>query len=210
MTFTFGQSSTTNTTNSTGGLFGAKPAATSSALTGFSFGSSTTATTSSSGTGLFGTSSSTSGGGLFGNSSSTSTSGGLFGNTSSSTSGGGLFGNTSSSTGGLFGNKPASGGLFSNSSTTTNNTATPANNQNAQQASLIQCAKACSQPTLFGDERDQIMAKLNIVQCSWGTGKAYYAQNQAPIELTPSNPFGRFKTVGYSCLPTAKDSGEIS
>ena len=35
-------------------------------------------------------------------------------------------------------------------------------NQNAQQASLIQCAKACSQPTLFGDERDQIMAKLNI------------------------------------------------
>jgi len=85
----------------------------------------------------------------------------LFGNTSTSTSGGGLFGNTSSSTGGLFGNKPATGGLFSSSSTT-NNTATPANNQNAQQASLIQCAKACSQPTLFGDERDQIMAKLNI------------------------------------------------
>jgi len=206
MTFTFGQSSTTNTTNSTGGLFGAKPAATSSASTGFSFGSSsTTATTTTSGTGLFGTASSTSGTGLFGNSSSTSTSGGLFGNTSTSTSGGGLFGNTSSSTGGLFGNKPATGGLFSSSSTT-NNTAAPANNQNAQQASLIQCAKACSQPTLFGDERDQIMAKLNIVQCSWGTGKAYYAQNQAPIELTPSNPFGRFKTVGYSCLPTAKDS----
>ena len=101
----------------------------------------------------------------------------MFGNTSTSTSGGGLFGNTSSSTGGLFGNKPATGGLFSSSSTT-NNTATPANNQvkyarimheldktkiqNAQQASLIQCAKACSQPTLFGDERDQIMAKSNI------------------------------------------------
>ena len=70
---------------------------------------------------------------------------------------------------------------------------------------MLQCANACSQPQLFGDERDQILAKFNVVQCAWGTGKLY-AKDQAPIELNQQNPFSRFRTVGYSCLPTAKDS----
>ena len=35
--------------------------------------------------------------------------------------------------------------------------------QNAHPNSiLIQCAKACSQPAWFNDERDQILAKLNV------------------------------------------------
>ncbi|CAN3377176.1 hypothetical protein DIURU_003571 [Diutina rugosa] len=90
---------TTNTANTSGGLFGSKPATTTT------------------GGGLFGNNnsntSSTTGGGLFGNNnanSSTTTSGGLFGNKpATTTTGGGLFGgntNTASS-GGLFGSKPA-------------------------------------------------------------------------------------------------------
>jgi nuclear pore complex protein Nup54 len=53
------------------------------------------------------------------------------------------------------------------------------------------------------------MAKFNQILASWGTGKAFYTKNGDNIELTPSNHFGRFKTVGYACLPSAKDSGKI-
>jgi len=200
MTFTFG-----NASNSGGSLFGSKPAATATSSTGggFSFGSSATTTASSGG--LFGNSTTQAkSGGLFGNTSTTTStaSGGLFGNTSSS---GGLFGNTAAkpagTTGGLFGNSTTSGGgLFGNTSATSQT-----NNQPAPQNTLLQCANACSQPQLFGDERDQILAKFNVVQCAWGTGKLY-AKDQAPIDLNRENPFSRFRTVGYSCLPTAKDS----
>ena len=44
-----------------------------------------------------------------------------------------------------------------------------------------------------------------MVQCAWGTGKLY-CKDQAPIDLNQQNPFSRFRTVGYSCLPTAKDA----
>lgn len=90
---------TTNTANTLGGLFGSKPATTTT------------------GGGLFGNNnsntSSTTGGGLFGNNnanSSTTTSGGLFGNKpATTTTGGGLFGGNTNTAllGGLFGSKPA-------------------------------------------------------------------------------------------------------
>jgi len=109
-----------------------------------------------------------------------------------------LFGNTNTGGGGLFG-----------ASSTTNNTNQNAQNagQNAPQNQLLYTARALSQPGVFNDERDGILAKFNLTLASWGCGKAYLSvgQQQDAIELTPSNHFCRFKTVGYSLLPTAKD-----
>ncbi|ODV82146.1 uncharacterized protein CANTADRAFT_74718 [Suhomyces tanzawaensis NRRL Y-17324] len=94
-------------TGTTGGLFGAKPAATTAPSTGGLFGGTNNASSTTSG-GLFG-----------GNSASTNTSGGLFGNKPAT--GGGLFGGaTQSTSGGLFGNSAnnnanttaTTGGLF--------------------------------------------------------------------------------------------------
>ena len=44
-----------------------------------------------------------------------------------------------------------------------------------------------------------------MLQASWGTGKAYYSNNAQPIEITPENPFCRFKAIGYSALPKYDD-----
>ena len=109
---------TTNNNNTSGGLFGAKPA--NQQTGGGLFGNTNTNT----GGGLFGSSTTTNntGGGLFGNTTTNTTSGGLFGSSASTnnTTGGGLFSNTNSNS--LFGNsatnnKPASGGLFGSSTT---------------------------------------------------------------------------------------------
>ncbi|XP_050438374.1 probable nucleoporin Nup54 [Adelges cooleyi] len=57
---------------------------------------------------------------------------------------------------------------------------------------------------LFGDERDQIICKLNLLQACWGTGKGYYALNNTPpVEYTPQNPLCRFKAITYSVKPTS-------
>lgn len=54
---------------------------------------------------------------------------------------------------------------------------------------------ALTMPSIFGDERDAIIAKLNQLQALWGEGKAVYSQNAAPIPLTQENPFSRFKVT---------------
>uniref|UniRef100_UPI00398F4961 nucleoporin p54 isoform X1 n=1 Tax=Pristiophorus japonicus TaxID=55135 RepID=UPI00398F4961 len=74
-----------------------------------------------------------------------------------------------------------------------------------QSAQLINTASALSAPTLLGDERDAILAKWNQLQAFWGTGKGYFHNNFAPVEFTQENPFCRFKTVGFSCIPSNKD-----
>ncbi|XP_067846323.1 nucleoporin p54 isoform X1 [Heptranchias perlo] len=74
-----------------------------------------------------------------------------------------------------------------------------------QSAQLINTASALSAPTLLGDERDTILAKWNQLQAFWGTGKGYFHNNLAPVEFTQENPFCRFKTVGFSCIPSNKD-----
>lgn len=125
----FGSTNTANAAPaaSTGGLFGAKPAA------GGLFGGNTASAPQPQSGGLFGgntAAAGTSTGGLFGNKTATTgaSTGGLFGgnNTNSATSTGGLFGGnnttTSAATGGLFGNN-------NNNNTNTNtNTGTAANN----------------------------------------------------------------------------------
>eukprot|EP00092_Neocalanus_flemingeri_P013242 GFUD01014272.1.p1 GENE.GFUD01014272.1~~GFUD01014272.1.p1 ORF type:complete len:625 (-),score=206.86 GFUD01014272.1:148-2022(-) len=54
---------------------------------------------------------------------------------------------------------------------------------------------------LYNDERDSIIARWNMLQASWGQGKAYYSNQAQPVVLTPDNPFCRFKAVAYSAMP---------
>lgn len=41
--------------------------------------------------------------------------------------------------------------------------------------------------SIFGDERDIVIAKWNYLQSMWGNGKAFYAKNLPPVEITPQN-----------------------
>jgi nuclear pore complex protein Nup54 len=59
---------------------------------------------------------------------------------------------------------------------------------------------------LFNDERDNTMARWNLIQALWGTGKAYYSTNAPPIELNQENPLCRFKAIGYSRMPEADNN----
>ena len=54
---------------------------------------------------------------------------------------------------------------------------------------------------LFNDNRDSIIARLNMLQASWGQGKAYYSNQAQPHTITQDNPLCRFKSVGYSMIP---------
>lgn len=55
--------------------------------------------------------------------------------------------------------------------------------------------------SIFGDERDTVIAKWNYLQALWGKGKAYYSQNAPPVEITPQNFLCRFKAIGYNKMP---------
>ncbi|XP_004520590.1 probable nucleoporin Nup54 [Ceratitis capitata] len=55
--------------------------------------------------------------------------------------------------------------------------------------------------SIYGDERDTIIAKWNYLQAMWGTGKSFYSQNAVPVEITPQNYLCRLKAMGYSRLP---------
>lgn len=55
--------------------------------------------------------------------------------------------------------------------------------------------------SIFGDERDVVVAKWNYLQAMWGTGKAFYAKNLPPVDITPQNFLCRFKAIGYNKIP---------
>ncbi|XP_034182290.1 nuclear pore complex protein Nup54 [Osmia lignaria lignaria] len=59
---------------------------------------------------------------------------------------------------------------------------------------------------LYNDERDNLIARWNLIQALWGTGKAYYSMNAHPIELNQENPLCRFKAIGYSRMPDADNN----
>ncbi|XP_058802531.1 nuclear pore complex protein Nup54-like [Phymastichus coffea] len=59
---------------------------------------------------------------------------------------------------------------------------------------------------LFNDERDNTIARWNLIQALWGVGKAYYCPNAPPIELNQENPLCRFKAIGYSRMPDADNN----
>ncbi|EDW47572.1 GM20361 [Drosophila sechellia] len=74
-----------------------------------------------------------------------------------------------------------------------------------QQPAPISADEAFAQSILnvsiFGDERDKIVAKWNYLQATWGTGKMFYSQSAAPVDITPENVMCRFKAIGYSRMP---------
>ena len=53
--------------------------------------------------------------------------------------------------------------------------------------------KALTTPTLYGDERDVVIAKYNQIQAGYGTGRAYYTQQGAFVDLKPDNIYCKFK-----------------
>ncbi|GAB1860914.1 Probable nucleoporin Nup54 [Camponotus japonicus] len=59
---------------------------------------------------------------------------------------------------------------------------------------------------LYNDERDNTIARWNLIQALWGTGKAYYSVNAPPIDLTQENSLCRFKAIGYSRIPDADNN----
>lgn len=215
-TFGFGAPATTTTASSGFGTFtapnfGTATSSAAAAPTGFSFGST--------GTGTFGgfgttTTSAAAPGTTFSFAAPSSTTGSLFGNTQNkgfgfstglgtgATTGTSAFGTGLGTTtlGGFggFSVQPTQqqGGLFGQQAPL------PGQTQHTQ---LYQQVTALSAPTLLGDERDTILAKWNQLQAYWGTGKGYYANNNPPVDFTQENPFCRFKAVGYSCIPVAKD-----
>ena len=65
---------------------------------------------------------------------------------------------------------------------------------------------------VFGDDRDALLARWNLLQGSWGSGKIHYSQSAPPIDVDGSNPLCRFKAMGYSVLPkkSASESEEVS
>ncbi|XP_049942523.1 probable nucleoporin Nup54 [Schistocerca serialis cubense] len=189
--FSFGTPSfglgTTAATTTTGFGFGGLG---STQNTGFSFGATTTTAA---GTGGFGTGSLQFGAGSAVSGTGTAPTFGGFGTTGQQQTGFGSFG--------AFGAKPAtsigafgSTGLFS---------------QPQQQQSFLQqqqaplkgeeaIARAVYFVQIFGDERDQVLAKFNMLQALWGCGKGYYLPGQPPVEFTPANPLCRFKGIAYS------------
>ncbi|XP_044594934.1 nucleoporin p54 isoform X2 [Cotesia glomerata] len=59
---------------------------------------------------------------------------------------------------------------------------------------------------LFNDERDNTIARWNLIQALWGTGKAFYAADKPPLELNQENLLCRFKAIGYSCMPVTDNN----
>ncbi|KAK6750107.1 hypothetical protein RB195_002227 [Necator americanus] len=220
-------------------LFGSKPlfgsTATSATTSGFTFGSTATTTTSSSlfgstttttpaskplfgsvpqsgtTTSLFGTTTTTSGG-LFGSKTTTTTtaSGGLFGSATT----GGLFSKPATSgfgsTGGtgLFGSKPLGGGLFGSAATAQPATETKQTIQGILQESDA-LVRSLTKVELFGDERDEMVAKLNQLAAALGTGCGYYKDGQQPVQYTQGGPFHRIKAIGYNRTSEYADSDGI-
>lgn len=62
--------------------------------------------------------------------------------------------------------------------------------QQQQQAALNPdeaFAESIYNVSIYGDERDIVIAKWNYLQAMWGHGKAFYAKNLPPVEITPQN-----------------------
>ncbi|XP_055611331.1 probable nucleoporin Nup54 isoform X2 [Uranotaenia lowii] len=175
----------TSTAGATGfGGFGAT--ATTSAATGFG-GFGTTATTSAPAFGGFGG---------FGTTT-TSSAPSLFGQTNTNTNTG--FGGFGTSFGaGAFGQQPANPGLAFGQ------TFQQQQQQQQQQPALTPeeaFAQSIFNVSIFGDERDTVIAKWNYLQAMLGTGKAFYSPTNPPVDITSSNYLCRFKTMGYTKLP---------
>ncbi|CEF64643.1 Nucleoporin p54 [Strongyloides ratti] len=133
--------------------------------------------------------------------------------------GGGLFGNTSTGTTSLFGSKPTTGGglfgstsLMSTAPTTTNllnQTIIKPNTVHDLIQGAEALAKSVSGPELYGDKRDEIVAKLNQLSAASGIGKGYYKHDAPQVDYSPEGIFYRLKSVGYNRQSNYKDADGI-
>ncbi|XP_028169191.1 probable nucleoporin Nup54 isoform X2 [Ostrinia furnacalis] len=212
----FGSLGATSTAAPFGGL-GTAPASTAPSLFGGTgFGNTTSKPATGFGTGGFGTNTfgtgTTFGAGTstFGSTAPTFGTNTLGSNTlGSNTFGTSTFG-TGSTFGSAFGTKPATTGFGGfGAGLGTNTFGQPQQQQQQQPAgpasaheALIAAVFNCN---VFGDERDQVLAKWNLLQAQWGTGQAYYSRNAPALELNEQNPLCRFKAVGYSRLGGRED-----
>lgn len=76
------------------------------------------------------------------------------------------------------------------------------------QQKVNEIIQGISQPRIYNDARDQILGNFNKIQAFWGTGKAYYARDAPPLELSESLPTQRFKAIGYA-QRTTEDPNKI-
>ncbi|XP_032675966.1 nuclear pore complex protein Nup54-like isoform X1 [Odontomachus brunneus] len=195
--------SSTSTGFGTTSTFGSTPAST----TGFGgFGTATTTPTLSFGTfGGFGTSTTTtSAPSLFGNFGTTSIASTGFGSSTGFNAFGAKPITTSNTTGfGGFGTGTGFGGFGTG-------LGQPQQQQQQQQQPANSVSEALYNAVfncqLYNDERDNTIARWNLLQALWGTGKAYYSVNAPPIELTQENSLCRFKAIGYSRIPDADNN----
>lgn len=74
------------------------------------------------------------------------------------------------------------------------------------QQQVNQIIQVISQPRIYNDARDQILGNFNKIQAFWGTGKAYYARDAPPLDLTESLPTQKFKAIGYAQRKTEEPS----
>lgn len=114
-----------------------------------------------------------------------------------------------------FGAKPALGGGFGSfgqpSGLPAFGQAQGQQQQQQQQYQLMQQQQPALNPdeafaesiykvSIFGDERDIVIAKWNFLQAMWGHGKAFYAKNLPPVEITPQNV--RILKIHFKILST--------
>ncbi|XP_011868731.1 PREDICTED: probable nucleoporin Nup54 [Vollenhovia emeryi] len=173
--------------------FGCTPASAPACFAGF--GTATTSTLSFGGFGGFGTTTTTSTPSLFGG----------FGTTNIAPTGFGT------STGfGAFGSKPATtsgtpgfGGFGTGTGFAGFGTGPAQPQQPTKSEALYNAVFNCQ---LYNDERDNTIARWNLIRALWGTGKAYYSINAPPIDLTQENSLCRFKAIGYSRIPDADNN----
>lgn len=83
--------------------------------------------------------------------------------------------------------------------------------QQQQQAMAIPTAAdafnaAVNSVNVYGDDRDRIIERWNLLQAMWGSGKGFYSASAAPVSFTPDNPLCRFKAVCYTLAPTTQDT----
>ncbi|XP_059351167.1 nuclear pore complex protein Nup54-like isoform X2 [Daphnia carinata] len=140
-----------------------------------------------------------------------STSTGLFSGT-----GGGSFGASLGSTGTApsgtsfslgtpaFGSTAPSTGLFGQQ--TQPQPTPPAQQAGTQVESVLSSVLYCN---VYGDERDAILARWNLLQAAWGTGKGFYSGTASAVQYTAENSLCRFKAIGYSKLPQGKNEDGI-
>lgn len=64
-----------------------------------------------------------------------------------------------------------------------------------QQDNRLKAQLAIKAPGIFGDERDQILVKFNMLQACCGTGQGFvrYNSQEQSVDFTTDNPVCRFK-----------------